>query len=84
MEIIQTQNAVDLYFNSTLREFLKYPETYTVNFDYNTLRLNLISSIKNAELINQIKVVNGIKSQIQQTLLKAFQNKNPDITNINI
>ena len=84
MDIIQTENAISSYFNNTLRESLKYHETYLVTFDYNNPRLTLIPSSINAELINQIKVIKGLKNKIEQTLLSAFQNKNPDITNINL
>jgi len=83
MDIIKTQNAVSSYFNNSLRQSLKYPETYTVSFDYNASRLTLIPSSRNAELINQIKVLSGLKNKIELTLLQAFQNKNPDITNVN-
>ena len=84
MNILQIQNAVSSYFNNTLRESLKYPETYSVNFDYNTSRLTLIPSSRNAELINLIKVVYDLKNKIEQTILQAFLNKNPNITNINL
>jgi len=92
MDIIKTQAAISNYFNVILRNSLNYFETYIVNFDYNDLRLTLVPSIKNAELINQIKredknnirYQSKIKHKIEQSLLQAFQNKNSDITNMNL
>lgn len=85
-------NHIDLYFNSILKNSLKYSETYSISFDLNKNRITLKSDLISSELINAIKRddasnkqhMSKLRSKVELALLGGFRAKNPDISNVNL
>ena len=73
----------DDYFNSTLRNILEYPETFTINVNLDSRKITLISNLP-SKLIQLLRVNKELFNKLNEQLLISFQRRNPDIGSVQI
>ena len=83
MEIFITQ-AFDNYFNSILKNVLKYNDIFTINVNIDNKTIYMKSNLEISELTKILNTNNKLVNKINTELLSAFINNNPNIGYIDI
>lgn len=75
--------AFNNYFNSILKNSLKYPETFNINLNLNNREI-IITSDVDSQLIQSLKNNDKLLNDLSNNLLIAFQQINSDINLVRI
>jgi len=77
-------NSFNIYFNSVLKNVLKYTDIFTINVDINNKTISLRSNLENSELSKMLNIDHKLLNKINTQLLSAFIKNNPNIGYVNI